>query len=249
MFCKSDGSPLQPDLLRREVLYPTLDRRHIPRSLRSAGLHTFWHSAGSFVNAETGNLKLAQKAPGPLEPEHYGGHLQAHLRRSRTRRRRCRRKGDLRGFVPNCSQNREQEQPNGHVVRKETSDGSTRNQKHESRLAGSPLSGYWLRGPATIRTYPQFPSLLRSSQITSDTAREAECVDNPRCRVSALDLSQGSVSFSRTLNPLTASASASNSDCASVATASSLARSVIADFASSIRFLSLARSVSTIATL
>src|SRR5467141_2943753 len=44
VFCKSDGSPLQPALLRREVLYPTLDRRHIPRSLRSAGLHTFWHS-------------------------------------------------------------------------------------------------------------------------------------------------------------------------------------------------------------
>ena len=64
VFCKSDGSPLQPDLLRREVLYPTLDRRHIPRSLRSAGLHTFWHSAGSFVNAETGNLKLAQKLLG-----------------------------------------------------------------------------------------------------------------------------------------------------------------------------------------
>ena len=171
VFCKSDGSPLQPDLLRREVLYPTLDRRHIPRSLRSAGLHTFWHSAGSFVNAETGNLKLAQKAPGPLEPEHYGGHLQAHLRRSRTRCRRCRRKGDLRGFVPNCSQNREQEQPNGHVVRKETSDGSTRNQKHESRLAGSPLSGYWLRGACN---HPNVPSISFSFAIQPDHIRHSK---------------------------------------------------------------------------
>lgn len=64
VFCKSDGSPLQPDMLRREVLYPTLDRLQIPRSLRSAGFHTFRHSAGSFVNAETGNLKLAQKLLG-----------------------------------------------------------------------------------------------------------------------------------------------------------------------------------------
>ena len=64
VFCRSDGSALQPDMLRREVLYPTLDRLQIPRSLRSAGFHTFRHSAGSFVNAETGNLKLAQKLLG-----------------------------------------------------------------------------------------------------------------------------------------------------------------------------------------
>jgi integrase len=64
VFSRSDGSPLQPDMLRREVLYPTLDRLQIPRSLRCAGFHTFRHSVGSFVNAETGNLKLAQKVLG-----------------------------------------------------------------------------------------------------------------------------------------------------------------------------------------
>jgi integrase len=64
VFCKSDGSPLQPDLLRRDVLYPALDRLQIPRALRAAGFHTFRHSAGSFINAETGNLKLAQKLLG-----------------------------------------------------------------------------------------------------------------------------------------------------------------------------------------
>jgi hypothetical protein len=57
-------------------------------------------------------------------------------RRSRTRRRRCRREGNLRGFVPNCSQNWEREQPNGHDVKKETSDGCTRNQRQEGRLRG-----------------------------------------------------------------------------------------------------------------
>lgn len=60
VFCKRDGSPLQPDVLRRDVLYPTLDRLQIPRSARSGGFHAFRHSAGSFINSETGNLKLAQ---------------------------------------------------------------------------------------------------------------------------------------------------------------------------------------------
>lgn len=64
VFSKSDGSPLQPDLLRRDVLYPALDRLQIPRAARSAGFHTFRHSVGSFINAETGNLKLAQKLLG-----------------------------------------------------------------------------------------------------------------------------------------------------------------------------------------
>lgn len=64
VFCKPDGGPLQPDVLRKDVLYPALDRLGIPRSVRSAGFHTFRHSAGSFINAETGNLKLAQKLLG-----------------------------------------------------------------------------------------------------------------------------------------------------------------------------------------
>lgn len=64
VFCKPDGAPLNPDVIRRDVLYPALDRLQIPRSSRCAGLHTFRHSAASFINAETGNLKLAQKLLG-----------------------------------------------------------------------------------------------------------------------------------------------------------------------------------------
>lgn len=64
VFCKPDGAPLQADLLRRDVLYPVLDRLGIPRGCRSSGFHTFRHSAGSFINAATGNLKLAQKLLG-----------------------------------------------------------------------------------------------------------------------------------------------------------------------------------------
>jgi len=64
VFCRPDGTPLRPDLLRRDVLYPILDRLQIPRSLRTCGFHTFRHSAASIVNAQTGNLKLAQRLLG-----------------------------------------------------------------------------------------------------------------------------------------------------------------------------------------
>ena len=61
VFCKRDGSPLHPDVLRKDVLYPILDRLGIPRKKGASGFHTFRHSAASIVNEQTGNLKLAQK--------------------------------------------------------------------------------------------------------------------------------------------------------------------------------------------
>jgi integrase len=64
VFCKDDGSPLNPDVLRRDVLYPTLDRLGIARTRRAAGFHTFRHSAATIVNQKTGNLKLVQKLLG-----------------------------------------------------------------------------------------------------------------------------------------------------------------------------------------
>ena len=64
VFCKTDGTPHNGDVLRRDVLYPALDRLGIPRVSREAGFHTFRHSAASLVNARTGNLKLAQKLLG-----------------------------------------------------------------------------------------------------------------------------------------------------------------------------------------
>ncbi len=41
---KDDGSPLNPDVLRRDVLYPTLDRLGIVRTRRAAGLQGFIRS-------------------------------------------------------------------------------------------------------------------------------------------------------------------------------------------------------------
>jgi integrase len=64
VFCKNDGSPWHPDVLRKDVLYPVLDRLRIPRLLGASGFHAFRHSVGSLINAETGNLKLAQKLLG-----------------------------------------------------------------------------------------------------------------------------------------------------------------------------------------
>ncbi len=64
VLCKADGSTLNPDVLRKNVLYPTLDRAGIPRSSRASGFHAFRHSAASLVNKHTGNLKLAQRLLG-----------------------------------------------------------------------------------------------------------------------------------------------------------------------------------------
>jgi integrase len=64
VFCKQNGEPLHPDVLRKDVLYPALDRLGIARSSGASGFHTFRHSAASIINAQTGNLKLAQKLLG-----------------------------------------------------------------------------------------------------------------------------------------------------------------------------------------
>ena len=64
VFCKNDGSPLCPDVLRKDVLYSVLDRLNVPRFSGGSGFHAFRHAVASFINAETGNLKLAQKMLG-----------------------------------------------------------------------------------------------------------------------------------------------------------------------------------------
>lgn len=61
VFCRLDGSPLNPGVLRRDVLYPILDRLGISRTSWASGFRTFRHSAASIVNHETRNLKLAQR--------------------------------------------------------------------------------------------------------------------------------------------------------------------------------------------
>jgi integrase len=64
VFCKPDGDFFNQDFLRKDVLYPILDRLNIARPKRSAGFHCFRHSAASLTNNQTGNLKLAQNLLG-----------------------------------------------------------------------------------------------------------------------------------------------------------------------------------------
>jgi hypothetical protein len=52
---------MNPDVLRRDVLYPALDRLRIPRVKGASGFHAFRHTAGSVIEQQTGRLKLSQK--------------------------------------------------------------------------------------------------------------------------------------------------------------------------------------------
>lgn len=61
VFCKQDGRPLNPDVLRKDVLYPVLDRLGISRQRRASGFHTFRHSAATAVQSKTKNMLAAQK--------------------------------------------------------------------------------------------------------------------------------------------------------------------------------------------
>jgi integrase len=68
IFCKPDGRPLHPDVVRKDVLYPVLDRLGIARTTRGSGFHAFRHAAASLINDRTGDIKLAQKLLGHTNP-------------------------------------------------------------------------------------------------------------------------------------------------------------------------------------
>jgi integrase len=59
VFSREDGSPLDPDWLRKKVLYPALEAAEIKKTSREHGFHIFRHSAGSIVHAITRDLKMA----------------------------------------------------------------------------------------------------------------------------------------------------------------------------------------------
>jgi len=60
LFHKDDGSPVDPDVFRSDVLYPVLRQLGIPIVPRASGFHMFRHTAASLINKETGNMKLSQ---------------------------------------------------------------------------------------------------------------------------------------------------------------------------------------------
>jgi hypothetical protein len=101
-----------PVVLRKDALYPILDRLGIPRKKGASGFHTFRHSAASIVNDQTGNLKLAQKFLGhstiKMTADIYT-HTSAEAEREAALALERAIYGDLFPVVPNI-QYREQEQ-------------------------------------------------------------------------------------------------------------------------------------------
>jgi len=59
VFCREDGRPLDPDHIRRSVIYPALKSAGIEQAEWGSGLHAFRHLAGSKAHEKYG-LKAAQ---------------------------------------------------------------------------------------------------------------------------------------------------------------------------------------------
>jgi site-specific recombinase XerC len=57
-FCKLDGAPLDPDYLRREVLYPAMGHQ---MRCRTHGFHILLHTAASLLHERTHDLKGVQE--------------------------------------------------------------------------------------------------------------------------------------------------------------------------------------------
>ena len=64
VFGRGDGAPLDPDYLRKKVLYKALDAAGIKPGYRSHGFHLFRHSAGSIVHSITRDVKTTQELLG-----------------------------------------------------------------------------------------------------------------------------------------------------------------------------------------
>jgi integrase len=64
VFCQTGGSPMDPDSLRRQGIYPALKAAGIPYVKRASGCHAFRHLVGSIIHKETGSLKMAQEQLG-----------------------------------------------------------------------------------------------------------------------------------------------------------------------------------------
>ena len=87
VFCRSDDDPRphDPDHLRREVLYPVLDRCGIQRTPRADGFHAFRRAASKYLR-KTGGLELAAVQLGhkrmTTTDEHYNDRDMDDLKRA-----------------------------------------------------------------------------------------------------------------------------------------------------------------------
>jgi len=87
VFCRSDDDPRphDPDELRREVLYPALDRCGIKRTPRADGFHAFRRAASKYLR-KAGGLELAAVQLGHKQmtttDEHYNDRDMDDLKRA-----------------------------------------------------------------------------------------------------------------------------------------------------------------------
>ena len=64
VFARADGTPQDPDYLRKKVLYEALASAGFKPGYRSHGFHLFRHSAGSIVHSITRDVKTTQELLG-----------------------------------------------------------------------------------------------------------------------------------------------------------------------------------------
>jgi integrase len=64
VFCREDGAPLNPDTLRKDVLYTAIAAAGIEREKGAHGFHLFRHSAATIVHTQTRDIKVAQELLG-----------------------------------------------------------------------------------------------------------------------------------------------------------------------------------------
>jgi len=102
VFGRDDGNPADAGFLRKQVLYPAMDRAGIRREPRTHGFHLFRHSAGSIVHAETGSLKLAQSQLGHAR---ISTTADVYVHTDREQQKRAA-EALARAIDPNCSPNR-----------------------------------------------------------------------------------------------------------------------------------------------
>lgn len=64
VFGRVDGTPQDPDFLRKQVLYKAMKAAGIEPGYRTHGFHLFRHSAGSIVHSITRDVKTTQELLG-----------------------------------------------------------------------------------------------------------------------------------------------------------------------------------------
>jgi hypothetical protein len=148
LFAAKTGTPWDHSLVWKRKFHPLLKKLGIPQ----CGFHAFRHGNATLLDQIDAPMAVRLNRLGHAEAQTTMGYTHAVTADER-------RIADQIGKILHATARNEQEEGPASVALTQM------------------IQFGWLRGLATIRAYPQFPSLLGSSQITSDSERYAECVD------------------------------------------------------------------------